>query len=274
MADLSDVLDALADLTASTLYPPGQNGPLSAAGLPVVIYPGWPAPDALKHDLAAGSAHVSLFAPDGMEKNTTRYPGDWQEMSRAAITLSGVFSGNALTLAGSVTAGQVVAVLFNNQAFPYAAQAGDTLASLCTALAAQIDGATASGNTLTLPDSARDPLVRFGTTGTSQKEVRRQERLFQMSVWAATPQARDAIARLLDPVFSDTPRLTLADGSGARLIYHDSRQIDSVQAEGVYRRDLRYTVEYATTRSETDTTITQQGLTVSQFDVTLINTLS
>jgi hypothetical protein len=184
VADLDDVLNAFVTLCQSALYPNGVPGG-SVAGIPVKIFPGWPIPQDLNKDIAAGKAQVSVYArPE--EKNTTRYPKQPQLLAMGA----------------------------------------------------------------------------GGTTGQNITEVRRQERLFQLVIWAPSPQARTAIVNVIDPLLADTIRFTLPDQSSARLIYKGSPISDIVEKANIYRRDLLYTVEYATTKLETEYTVLESVLNV------------
>lgn len=182
MADLDDVLNMLATLAAGVIYPNGA-GNASAVGCDVKIYSGWPVPNVLNDDIAAGNAHVSVYArPE--ERNTTRYPVVWQD---AAIN---------------------------------------------------------------------------GDTGTALKEVGRQERLFQIVGWFPTPAVRSLVMGSLDAALRQVERYTLPDGSVARLVYKSSPMTDMLEKAAIYRRDLFYTVEYATT-------VTQEFYKIKQNTVNL-----
>jgi len=84
-------------------------------------------------------------------------------------------------------------------------------------------------------------------TGTAVKVVGEQERLFQMVIWAPTPAIRTAIAKVVDPALRQAERLVMPDNTYARLVYKSSPMSDVLQKSTIYRRDLFYTVEYATT---------------------------
>lgn len=180
MADISEVMTELVNLVSAAVYPNGTANP-SIAGLPVMCYPGWPVPNQLNSDIAAGKSHISIF-PRPEERNTSRFPKEWQEVS-------------------------------NN-----------------------------------------------GTTGTSIMEIRRQERTFQISIWAPTPAARDSIAKAVDPALAATERFTLPDQTSARLIYKGSPMTDMLEKARIYRRDLLYSVEYATTQIATDYAIKENTI--------------
>lgn len=270
MADLTDVGNALVAIAAQTLYPNGTGQP-SAAGFGIRVYQGWPNPQQLDDDLKAGVAHVSIY-PRPEERNTTRYSKDWKQQALNATTLTLTINGQQITVGGTVPAAnnpQNVAVVANGQSFTYAATSSDTLTGIATALAtlisASIAGTSNAGPVITLPSSARISAARVGGTGTLIRELRRQERLFQVSVWADTPDHRDAVVQPLDVAMAATPFLAMTDQMAARLIYKSSPVNDGYQKDKLYRRDLFYTVEYATTQTTAATQIvTEQTNIVPQ----------
>lgn len=273
MADISDVENALVALIAQTLYPNG-TGQASAAGVPAKVYAGWPTQSQLDADMMGGTAHVTVF-PRPEERNTTRYSKDWKQQSVNTPTLTMTISGQTVTVGGIIPAANNphnVEVSANGQTFVYAVQVADTLTSIATALAvliaAGIPGTTSTGAVITLPNSARISAARVGVTGTMIREIRRQERLFQATIWADTPAHRDALAQLIDPVLAATPFLLLADQTAARLIYKGSPITDALQKAKLYRRDLLYTVEYGTTQTTTATQITQEQFGIAAQDST------
>jgi hypothetical protein len=271
MADLSDVLTALAASAVAAIYPNG-TGQASPTGAAVKVYAGWPAPAQLDADLRAVSpvCHVSIYPTVG-ERNTTRYsPNDWKPASVQTPTMTAVLSGQVLTLGGTIPgAGNPhnVVVIANGKPYVYAVLTSDTLASAASALAAliavDIPGTVSAGAVLTLPTSARVLAARVGVTGTAVRELRRQERRFQFAVWADTPAHRDAIAAVLDWNLASSAFITLADGTAGRIRYAGSAVSDALQKDCLFRRDLFYTVEYGTTQTETETQITQDQLNTS-----------
>lgn len=255
MADLTDVANALVTLVSATLYPNGI-GQASVAGVGVRVYQGWPNPEQLDPDLRATTpiCHVSVY-PRPEEKNTTRYMPTWKQTSVNTPTLTLTIAGQAVTVGGTVPLASnphVVMVMGNGKPYVYAVLATDTLNSIAAALAAliaaDIAGTAAAGAVITLPNSARLQAARVGVTGTAVREVRRQERSFQIGIWADTPAHRDSIAQAIDPVLAFTTFLALPDGTSGRLIYRSSMVSDQLQKDRLYRRDLFYSVEYATTQ--------------------------
>ncbi len=268
MADIIDVQNALVALVAGAVYPNG-TGAASVSGSPIVAYAGWPIPSQLDTDLTVGKTHISVY-PTQIENNKTRYPKDWQQQSLNAATITAAIAGQTVVIDGAMpvpfTAHNIV-VLVNRKPYVYGVLNTDTLATIATALAALIAvdlaGTVAAGGVITLPASANITAARVGITGTLIREIRRQERVFQITVWAGTPAQRDVIGAVLDVALAATEFLTMPDGYGARLIYRNSHVNDGLQKAKLYRRDFQYSVEYATTQTEIDTQITQEQLNIS-----------
>lgn len=251
MADLSDVSNALVSLAAGALSLNGSGYSASLAAN-VRVFAGWPIPDALDADMAAGAVNVSVFPQEAMERVTTRYPQQWVETSRQTPTLTATVSGATVTLGGTITAGNYVTVVAGGaQAQSYAIQAGDTLASAAAALAALFGGlgVTTSGAVLTFPATLNGLLTaRVAAPSTVVRELKRQQRAFLITVWAPTPALRDTAGGILDAAFAATDFLTMLDLTAAWLVYLRQNNIDREQTRVIYRRDLAYWVEYATTQ--------------------------
>lgn len=257
MADITDVENSLVALIAQTLYPNGTAQP-SVAGFDCAVYAGWPTSSRLDADLIAGKTHVSVF-PTPTERNTTRYPKDWETLAVTAATLTLAIAGQTVTVGGAMPSPFSVhnlAILASGKNYVYAVQAGDTLASIATALAALLavdfPGTSSTGAVITCPVNCHLATAKVGTSGTSIREIRRQERVFQITVWSDTPAHRDTVIQPVDVALAATQFLTMADGTAARLIYKGSPITDNNQKAKLYRRDLMYTVEYATTQVKTD----------------------
>lgn len=277
MASVSTVEDALAALVTATLYPTGS--PPSVVGYPVKVYAGWPDPATLDADMVetAGkpaAAHVSIY-PLPVERNVTRYPGDRRDNTLPAATYTLMTNGQAITVGGSAPSPyspQNLGVLVNDVAYVAQASAGQTPAQIAAALQALIvagvAGTTVAGSTITLPAGARIQELRIGVTGSTSREVRRQERQFQIAVWSSNPASRALIADTLDAVLADTPWLSLANGEAGRTIYHGSREDDFTQKQRIWRRSLTFTVEYPTTIVEpaTQIVVAEAILTDFQFE--------
>jgi hypothetical protein len=280
MSDISDVLTVLAKIAECVLYPNGVNKP-SITGTDIVIYPGWPSSDNLDADLGAGKTHVSVF-PKAEERNTTRYHEKEMVTKAPAPTLtlsietaSGghllldgggnvlleddgylLLEGNSLTVVvgGTASVPQNVMLRVNSKDYVYAVQVSDALVDIAAALAAlvavDIPGTSAQGTSVNVGPTGRVQAARVGGVGTVVKEIRRQEHVVMITVWAATPQLRDTIAAALDVDLAERRFISMPDGYGARIIYRNTLLVDSLQKAALYRRDLNYSVEFATTTAK------------------------
>lgn len=271
MADISEVTSTLAALISAMLYPTGTANP-PAVRTNTRVYVGWPVPEQLASDLAStivGNAldlpicHVSVF-PLPAERNTTRYLQTWQQVTLNTPTLTLTAIGQTVTVGGTIppASNPHNAVIFaNGIPYVYAVQPGDTLnsiaASLATLIAVSVPGASSAGPVVTLPASARLGAVRIGVTGTSMREISRQEKQIQIVIWADSPDHRSAIAKIIDPALKALSFIALPDLTAGRIRYCGNRESDHAEKQGIYRRDLMYSVEYGTFQSETETQITQ-----------------
>lgn len=259
MADLTDVQNAVVGLLAQALYPNGTAQP-SATGDATIVYPGWPQASQLDADLAGlsngtgGRVHVTVFPMTG-ETLQPAYSNAWAPLSQQAATVTMSIAGQAITLGGTVSTPQNVAVLAGSQAYTYAVAGGDTLTSIATALAVQIPGASSSGAVITIPAGVKIAAARAGGSGLMQRELQRRKRPVQVTIWADTPDRRDACARILDVALAAVEFVGLPDQTGARLIYQTSHQIDATQKANLYRRDIIYSAEYSTTQTQTATEV-------------------
>lgn len=264
MADVTDIQEALVALCAAALYPLGTSQP-SVVGADCTVYAGWPLPARLDADLAAGApVHVSVWARDE-ERITTRHLRQWLTVSQRPATLALTAAGQVLTLAGTTGAdAQVLSATVNGLPHAVASQPGQTLAQLATALgsliALDVPGTTTTGAAITLPAGAVIGALRVGAGGALLREQRRQERRFQVTVWAPTPALRTAAARALDDALEPLTFINLPDGSQGWMRYHASPQTDSLQKVALYRRDLIYLIDYAATQAAGATAVTQTEL--------------
>ena len=182
MADLTDVQNALAGIVAGVMYPNG-TGVASAIGAAVKIYPGWPAQEQLRTDLLAGTVNIAIYAMH-VEKRTTRYAPDWREISRGVATLTATVAGSTVTIGGTISVPQVIAVIINGTAYNYGVQALDTLAVVATGLVSLISAAIPCSNigpVITIPGLSAI-VTRIGNDGVLAKEIRRTEKHFNVSV--------------------------------------------------------------------------------------------
>jgi hypothetical protein len=246
MADQSDVENALVSLVSSALYPNGTDA-ASAAGADCRIYRGWPNPAALDRDLAAGKVNVTVFPGNGTGRTTTRYAEQWAGPP-ASPSLTVAVAANSVTFGGSGEIGQIAGVLVDGKSYAYRTRIGDTPELVAANLAAMVrDNSIVrlSQRTLTVA-GAGSLLGRVVADAPVQQEVRRQEQEFRTTCWCPTPASRDLAATAIDQALSGIRFLALSDGTQGRLIYAGTTVFDQSQNASLYRRDLMYTVEYAT----------------------------
>lgn len=265
MADVTDVSNALVAMAAQAIYPNGTSG-ASAAGVPVKAYAGWPVPNVLESDLKAGKAHVSVY-PLPTERRTSRHIGRrWQVTAPGTPTITAAVTLNQVVLGGTVTTPQNLYLLVNGKGYAYAVQATDTLAGIATALVALLHGdfpaASSNGATLNIP-GAYSVIARVGAVGTAMQELRRQEKQFQISIWAQTPAMRSAVAGVVDVALSVSSDIVFPDGSHGILLYSHSFESDQTQKSGLYRRDLIYTVDFATTQTAAAPQVIAPGISIT-----------
>ncbi len=244
MADLADVEATLVRLIAETLYPDGTEA-ASAIGRPTRVYRGWPVLGGLDADLAAGVINISVLAVPGQMRNTTR----WNDAARdtyASPTMTVRVQGATATIGGSAGAGQLAGLLIDGTAYATRASPGDTPGSVAAALARLI-GPTANvaGAAVTV-SGARRMIGRVAADTADARELRRQTQSFRVTLWCGDPVSRDVASAAVDLALGTTDFMTLPDGSSARMRFETTASSDREEEADLYRRDLVYSVEYAT----------------------------
>ncbi len=250
MADQSDIETTLVDLTAAILYPHGPNAP-SILNRLCRVYRGWPHSGSLDDDLAAGHVNVTVFSEPRHQSVTTRYPDEFQVVVPARPTYSIVTTASTATVAGPPAAGQLVGLLVDELAVVHRTGATDRpelVAAILTAQLATRRAALVAGATITIPGATR-VIGRVVADQPVQAETRRQLQGFRLTLWCPDPAARDAAGSAIDAALSTQRFIDLPDGSAGRLAFHGSTVLDHGENAALYRRDLHYTVEYATTRA-------------------------
>lgn len=250
MADQSDVEVALATLIARVLYPEGV-GAASILGVTARIYRGWPNAAALDADLAAGRVNITVFPEPGSQRNTTRYPDHYQVTAVVDATLGVVTQGDTATFFGVAGAGQLAGLLVGADTVVHRTTTGDTPALVAAVLAARLREITGrvvqqSGDSLTVPGIGF-MLGRVVADQPAIREIRRQQQSFRLSAWCPDPTLRDTVCRAIDTDMAARSFIALADGTGGALRATGSTVFDQSQNASLYRRDLIYAVDYATT---------------------------
>ena len=197
MADLSDVEAALVEaiISASTA---GGPFPVLAANQ-VRVYRGHPPTTGLVGDRLAGIVNITIFPVANATRNTTRWLSQ-DATVQIAGGLSATASGQTASFAGSALAGELAGVLVNDVPYVYRAQADDSAGLVAAILADKIRSTQICwlvGSSLTIP-GATSVVARTTGVATVLRECRRQEQDILVTVWAGTPQARDAVCAAVD----------------------------------------------------------------------------
>ncbi len=268
MADLSDVTSTLASLAAAAIYPNGSANP-SVAGVGVTIAPGWPNPAQLDDILSVGNVMVTVFPMPGMDANTTRF---LMEEPTALISpvssLTMTVSGNTVTVGGGINPGEAAYIGVNRTPYTHLVVVGDTTATIASSLAALILGATVSGSVVTIGLSMLyDLTAGVSAIASLQEEIARQKRVFMITAWCPNPSLRDTVVKAIDVYLKSVigRRILLPDNTYGVMIYRGTLETDELSTRNLFRRDLRYEVEYATTVDSISNTITnvQTGISIN-----------
>lgn len=272
MADLSDVTAALASLAATACYPNGTSSP-SVAGIDGRIYEGWPIPDQLDKDMAAGQFNVSVFPMQAPGATVPQYLNKAYQVTNPVYGVASTVASNVVTLTGTPSTGEFVTLVVDHH--KVYSEGGASVSAIATALLADLvadyPGSTVLSGALTIV-GAQNIEVRHGAPVTMGQATHRQKHCIIISAWAPNNAARNAIAAAVDNALKATLRITLPDTSQAIMVFDRSLQSDRFETLTVYRRDLYYNVEYATTETFTAYVVTSingsilvNDLTIAQF---------
>jgi hypothetical protein len=233
---------ALGAITASPAPPPFAE----PFPWPVRAHRGWPLPASLNAALAGEAVTVTVRAKPGTWRETTRWPAQWQtDLAAPGITVT--VAGDTATFTGAGSAGQAAGIAAGGQGWIYRCRDGDT-AELVAASLAQLVLPTrlaiATGAGLRLP-GAVDLLARTGADAAARREVRRQEQVFEVTLWCPDPYARDWAGELLDLAVSGAPFLDVG-GEACRLLGQGVSDDDGAETARLYKREAGLLVEYPT----------------------------
>ncbi len=166
------------------------------------------------------------------------------------VTVTGTVAGSTVTLTAppGPLPQQLVGLRVGLSPYVYETTATDTPSTIAASLAALVPGATASGATVTTPT---EPTFRVAGYAPIFRELRRQRQSLKVAFWCPDGASRDAACKMVDGTLAGVHFLTLPDGTAGRLRYEGSYVSDVSEKSGLWRRDLRYSVEYPTTETMT-----------------------
>lgn len=243
MADLEEVTAALASTITGILNTNGAPAPIS-------VVTGWPEPNDLTAAAAAGKVIVSVYAQPGTTSNVTRFQWDAVKQNAATITTTATIAGGVITFGGAITLPLNVAVFAGGTSYAYAAQSGDTIATIIQQLAYLIQNVfqisiTSSTISFTMPPI--DLAVYFGGQGTVIRENAREKQAIQITVWGPTQALRMATVKSFEASLFALNYILLPDQTAGMLFSMRSFNTDAGQVDNFYRRDVIVTVEYGIT---------------------------
>lgn len=249
MADISDVLDAVATIVAAACYPNGTTKP-SITGNQITIGQGWPLPTDLDAAFKAvpPESYVSVF-PSAGASSVEQVTADPVVIVPAVHGMSAAVVDSTATITGTPGVGEYLTLVINNgKGYSYAAVQGDTLSTVCqqvaTLAAVDYPGTVAVGGVITV--AAPYVEVRIGAPGTMGEIIHRQKNLIMVTVWAPTPADRTTISAAVDIALKNNLRVTLPDTSAALLSFNTTHFIDDGENAGEYRRDMIYVADFLT----------------------------
>ena len=261
MADLADVVNLLGEMSASAAYPNGTSQ-ASVINAAVKVVADWPLAADVDAAMAANTAIVSVY-PTGGNSNTHQIVDDLPYIVTPAVHgLTAAVSGQTVTLSGTPGAGEFASIIVNktNSYSHTGASAAAILAAIASDAAAAFPGVSAAGNAITWPSTVHSLVCRIGATATAGRVTHRQKAMIRVTVWASTPGVRDTLAAAVDVALKQVNRLTMPDGTQAIMAADHSMQVDERQTALIYRRDMIFNVEYATTLQYPVVEITTFGM--------------
>lgn len=253
MADLSQVRDTIAQNLVTPIYPNGTSQP-SIANLPVTIVSGWPIRTNLDKELQLGHAMVSVY-PMRQERPVTKFQRNYLPNTATPPTLVATVGHYTVTITGTVTVPQVIMVIANKVGYAYKVLITDTLNTIAAGVASLIPGASSTNNVIFLPQSYYSIVANISTNYTASLELARMDRLFMITVWTIDEPSRFLIGQAIDIYMKENYRIPMPDNFFAQVFYHNTEDTDMLEKSLIYRRDLNYTIQYATTLTNNFTSI-------------------
>ena len=254
MSDLSEVRNTIAQNLVTPIYPNGTSMP-SIAGIPITINAGWPIRTNLDQQLQMGNGMVSVY-PMKQERVVTKFQRKFYPNTYTAPTITLTVTGQTVTVTGTVTIPQATMILANGLGYAYKILITDTRDTIAANTAALIAGATATGNVITLPSSYYSIIARVSSNYPASQELARVDRLFMITIWVPDENSRFLLGNAIDIYMKQNYRIPMPDNFFAQVFYHNTDDTDMLDKSLIYRRDLNYTIQYATTVTENFASIT------------------
>lgn len=266
MASTDDVARYLASRVAGVVYPGGGRLP-GIVNTAMKVYPGWPVPGILQQDIDNGGMHISVWPLPTERKISPALGRPFRVMAKGKPTLQFTVNGTTIGVAGVASELTNVQITLNGKTYTFHFRAGTTAEKALDVLSVSLPRSFTIGSSLFIM-LVRHLSISVSTAGIAVRELRRQIKDFQITVWAPTPGLRDRIGSAIDAALSEQSHIDLNDGAPAQLLY--ARQFDSDRSENwhVYRRDLIFSVNYATTQTISAPEVTQFVVTLNGHPTT------
>jgi hypothetical protein len=266
MASVDDVSHFLARRVADVVYPSGSQLP-GIVNSAVKIYPGWPVLGDLQQDIGKGGVHISVWPLATERKIGSALGRPFRVIAKGSPSLQITVNGSVIGVTGVASVLTNVRINLDGKEFSFHFRAGATAEQAVYALAASLPRSFTVGSRVCVL-MVKHIKVLVTTAGTAVRELHRQIKDFQITVWAPTPVLRDRIGSTIDAAMSEQCHIDLDDGAPAQLLY--ARQFDSDRSENwhIYRRDLIFSVNYATTQTVTAPEVTRTVVTLNGLQTT------
>lgn len=253
MADVADVMDALASMAQAACFPDGA-GNASVTGKPIDVAQGWPLVEDIDAAMAEGRSLVSVYLIPG----STRLDPQIFDWSPGTVVepvhgLTATVDELTATLSGTANVGEYATLIVTDSTgqnvFSYTA----TTPTVSTAMAAELlelvqadyPDATLNGAALSFPSSV-SVVLRIGAKAVIGQKIHRQEVQFQIVTWAPNPSDRTTIGKAVDVAIKTPVKIAMPDTSVAIIHPRDTRLSDREENKTLYRRDMILSVMFDT----------------------------
>lgn len=257
MADVSQVSLALAFECATLVYPLGLDK-ASVTGRQTFVRRGWLLPsdvfsaESVRSNVDYITVTSALEDYKGLAEPLGR---PWTQDLKIDPTISVSCDDNVATVAfasGGAPCG-IVGLRWDSGPIrsatsAYAVSANDTPQSVAAGLAAGFSGAIAVGAQVKVLEGSLT--ARVAGYGRSRRVTRRQTQKLRLSIWTSSADAREQLGQLLDTSLSEINWLPTADCGQAQLSFEGSGDVDTLQTQTLYRRDLIFRTVFDTFQSE------------------------
>lgn len=256
MADLAEVENKFIEIIAGVMFPNISYNAYDVTmspviGAPVRLYRGWPLDTQLRNDLANSTVNISIFSNPELARDTTSHLRRMTEVVThvGTPTMTATVNHNTVTFAGTASTSECIGIAYHQHGYAYRLNDSDTPTSVAALFAANIPSCSASGATITFALPYGEKITAtYGADLTTLTELHRQEQVIRVSVWCPTTELRDQVCGLIDPAIMWYDRILFAENSISGPIRNAGTHVDDmVGIEFMWRRDLLYKVEYATT---------------------------